>query len=97
MRFYDRVAELTLHLAEHPSVNGSQGEADILEDAYGMLSRLPTQERLRVFRGEDASGRPAFVLAHCRLRGPRPMKPRRSTLSDADSDLESPLQGTPAL
>ncbi len=71
MRFYDRVAELTLHLAEHPSVNGSQGEADILEDAYGMLSRLPVQERLRVFRGEDAAGRPAFVLAHLKGTGSR--------------------------
>ena len=65
MPFYNRVRELTLRLAEIPSVNGSRGEADILEDAYELLSKHPCAgTRLRLFRGNDPSGRPAFVLAH---------------------------------
>jgi len=71
-RFYDRVLDLTLHLAEIPSVNGTQGEAAVLEDAYGLLRAHPLAgHALRVFKGEDERGRPAFVLAHLRGGGGR--------------------------
>ncbi len=70
-RFHDRVRELTLRLAETPSVNGTDGEGAILEDAYGLLVEHPLAgKRLRLFRGDDRSGRPAFVLAH--LLGAKP-------------------------
>ena len=72
MPFFDRVRELTLHLAEIPSVNGTAGEPAILEDAYELLSGHPLAgKRLRLFRGEDPSGRPAFVLAHLTGTGSR--------------------------
>ncbi len=71
-RFYDHVLDLTLRLAEIPSVNGSQGEALILDDAYGLLQANPLAgHALRVFKGEDGQGRPAFVLAHLRGVGSR--------------------------
>ena len=70
--FHDRVRDLTVLLAQTPSVNGTDGEGQILEETYGLLAQHPLAgKRLRLFRGEDPSGRPAFVLAHLVGTGPR--------------------------
>lgn len=70
--YQDRVRDLTLRLCAIPSVNGTQGEADLLDAAHQLLAGVTAGAgELRIFRGPDRRGRPAFVLAHLRGTGPR--------------------------
>ncbi len=65
-RFYDRVRNLTLHLAEIPSVNGTQGEAEVLEDAYGLLQAHPLAgHTLRVSRARTSGDAPPSSSPIC--------------------------------